>query len=147
MILVLLWIAIGFVSTEIFSGWLHKYIMHGVLWNIHKTHHSKTKGFFELNDLFIVFFGGMAIILMLLGFSTLDYKFWLGTGISLYGCLYFVLHDILIHKRLNWFGRPKLRYLSAITKAHRAHHKTNTKEDAESFGLFLVPKRFYEEDK
>ena len=147
MIVILLWIVLGFVATEIFSWWLHKYIMHGVLWHIHKTHHSKTKGFFELNDVFTVVFGGTAIVLIILGSETFDYRFWLGTGISLYGCLYFVLHDVLIHKRLKWFGRPRLKYLAAITKAHRAHHKTNKKEDAESFGLFLVPKRFFTEDQ
>lgn len=145
MLVILLWIVVGFVSTEIFSWWLHKYIMHGVLWNIHKTHHNKTHGLFELNDLFTVLFGGTAIVLIVLGSEAMDYRFWLGMGISLYGCLYFVLHDVLIHKRLKWFGRPKLKYISAITKAHRAHHKTNTKEDAESFGLFLVPKRFFNE--
>lgn len=120
--------------------------MHGFLWRIHKTHHQHTKGVFELNDLFTVLFGGTAIALIFLGIDAFDYRFWLGCGISLYGMLYFFLHDVLIHKRLKWFGRPKLKYLKAITKAHRAHHKTREKNDAESFGLFFVPKRFFTEE-
>jgi len=140
------WTLMGFIATEAFSWWMHKYIMHGVLWKIHKTHHEHTEGTFELNDLFVVIFGGSAVVLILLGVETFDYRFWIGCGISLYGTLYFILHDVLIHKRLSWFNRPKTRYLKAITKAHRAHHKTKEKDDAVSFGLFMVPKEYFTED-
>ncbi len=138
-----LWILAAVVFMEVFSWAIHKYIMHGVLWKIHKSHHVHTKGVFELNDVFTAFFGGSAIVLILLGLPALDYRFWLGCGITLYGMLYFVLHDVLIHKRLKWFGRPKGKFLRAITDAHRAHHSTKERDDAVSFGLFLVPKRFY----
>lgn len=128
---------------EIFSWAIHKYIMHGPLWEIHKTHHVHTKGFFELNDVFTVFFGSIAIVLIFLGVSDLDYRFWIGCGISLYGMLYFILHDVLIHKRFKWLGRPKGTFLQGIAKAHQAHHKTNSKNDAVSFGLFWVPKEYF----
>ncbi|MGW8121695.1 sterol desaturase family protein [Roseivirga echinicomitans] len=146
MITALLWIMLGLVLMECFSWWIHKYIMHGVLWEIHKTHHRQSKGYFELNDLFTVIFGGAAIVLIFLGIESLDYRFWLGCGISLYGMLYFILHDVLIHKRLNLLGRPKSKYLQAIAKAHRAHHKSKEKEDGESFGLFLIPKKYFREE-
>ena len=147
MIKAVLWTLVGFVLMESFSWWIHKYLMHGVLWKIHKTHHQHTKGYFELNDLFTLIFGGSAVVLIFLGVESLDYRFWLGCGISLYGMLYFVLHDVLIDKRLKLLGRPKSKYLKAITKAHRAHHKTREKEDAVSFGLFVVPKRYFKEEE
>lgn len=145
MIKAVLWTLTGFTLMEVFSWCIHKYLMHGVLWKIHKTHHQHTKGYFELNDLFTLIFGGSAVVLIFLGVGNLDYRLWLGCGITLYGVLYFVLHDILIHKRLNLLGRPKSKYLKAITKAHRDHHKSKEKEDAVSFGLFMVARRYYKE--
>lgn len=136
-------IFIGFAVME-FSGWaIHKYLMHGPLWSIHKTHHQATKGFFELNDLFSLLFGSIAVVLIILGLGELDYRFWMGVGISLYGVLYFFLHDVLIHRRFKWFERPGNSYLQGIFKAHQAHHRTNQKEDAVSFGLFVVPKKYF----
>jgi beta-carotene 3-hydroxylase len=147
MIKALGFIALGFAAME-FSGWaIHKYLMHGPLWMIHKTHHQPSKSFFELNDLFSVIFGSIAVVLILMGVEELDYRFWMGIGISLYGVLYFVLHDVLVHRRLKWFERPKNSFLEGIFKAHQAHHRTNQKEDAISFGLFVVPKQFFNKEK
>lgn len=143
MMYALVFIVIGFALME-FSGWfIHKYIMHGPLWNIHKTHHEPSKSFFELNDLFSFLFGSVAIILILIGVENFDYRFWIGVGISLYGLLYFIIHDVLVHRRAKWFGRPKNSFLQGIFKAHQAHHATNKKHDAVSFGLFIVPKKYF----
>lgn len=140
-------ILLGFLVMEL-SGWfIHKYLMHGPLWKIHKTHHQPSKSFFELNDLFSLFFGGIAIVLIFLGVEALDYRFWMGVGISTYGMLYFFLHDVLVHRRLKWFDRPKNSWLMGIFKAHQAHHKTNQKEGAVSFGLFLVPKEYFKKEE
>ncbi|MCH7412980.1 sterol desaturase family protein [Belliella sp. R4-6] len=143
MMYAVLYIILGFSIME-FSGWfIHKYIMHGPLWNIHKTHHQASKSFFELNDLFSLLFGSIAIVLIVIGFNQFDYRFWMGVGISLYGMSYFFLHDVLIHRRVKWFERPKNYFLRGIFKAHQAHHATNKKEDAVSFGLFIVPKKYF----
>lgn len=141
-----LWTGVGFVLMESFSWAIHKYLMHGVLWKIHKTHHTHTKGFFELNDVFTLIFGSSAIVLIFLGVENFDYRFWIGCGISLYGMSYFVLHDVLIHRRLSWFGKPKNKYLRAIREAHIAHHKTQ-KNNSVSFGLFVVPRKFWKEEE
>ncbi len=140
-----LWLLVGFGLMEAFSWCIHKYVMHGVLWKIHKTHHQHGKGIFELNDLFTLLFGGIAVVLILLGVSQWDYRFWIGCGISFYGMVYFILHDVLIHKRLKWLGRPKSNYLKAIAKAHRDHHKTRECDGAVSFGLLIVPKKYFRE--
>lgn len=142
-----IFIVLGFAAME-FAGWfIHKFLMHGPLWMIHKTHHQPSKSFFELNDLFSVLFGSVAILLIFFGIKELDYRFWMGIGISLYGLLYFVLHDVMVHRRLKWFDRPKNYLLKGIFKAHQAHHKTNQKEDAVSFGLFIVPKEFFKKEE
>jgi beta-carotene 3-hydroxylase len=138
-----LFILTGFAIME-FSGWfIHKYIMHGPLWKIHKTHHEPSKSFFELNDLFSLLFGSIAIVLIFLGVDGLDYRFWIGVGISLYGVLYFIIHDVLVHRRVKWFERPNNSFLLGIFRAHQAHHATNKKNDAVSFGLFIVPKKYF----
>ncbi|MBC6365650.1 sterol desaturase family protein [Algoriphagus sp. AK58] len=147
MIKALVFIIVGFAAME-FSGWfIHKYLMHGPLWMIHKTHHQPSKSALELNDLFSLLFGSIAVVLILLGVQELDYRFWMGIGISLYGFLYFILHDVMVHRRLKWFDRPKNPFLKAIFKAHQAHHRTNQKDDAVSFGLFVVPKEFFKNEE
>lgn len=143
MMYALLLTLLGFAIME-FSGWfIHKYIMHGPLWGIHKTHHQPSKSFFELNDLFSLLFGSIAILLIFLGLDKLDYRFWIGIGISLYGMLYFFIHDVLVHRRIKWFERPRNKFLLGIFRAHQAHHATNQKNDAVSFGLFVVPKKYF----
>lgn len=147
MIIAIGFILLGFALMEL-SGWaIHKYLMHGPLWMIHKTHHEPSKHAFELNDLFSLLFGSIAVILIFLGVSELDYRFWIGIGISLYGLLYFILHDVLIHRRIKWFERPKSLFLRGIFKAHQAHHRSNKKDDAVSFGLFVVPKEYFKEEE
>ncbi|GAA0877340.1 sterol desaturase family protein [Algoriphagus jejuensis] len=147
MINALAFIALGFVAMEL-AGWaIHKYLMHGPLWMIHRTHHEPSKSFFELNDLFSLLFGSIAVVLIFKGIDALDYRFWMGVGISVYGLLYFILHDIWVHRRFKWFGRPKNFILKGIFKAHQAHHRTNTKDEAVSFGLFLVPKKFFNDQE
>lgn len=134
---------LGFLSMELAGWFIHKYIMHGPLWSIHKTHHEPSKSFFELNDIFSFIFGSVAIALIFLGVGELDYRFWMGVGISIYGMSYFFIHDVLVHRRLKWFDRPKSKWLLGIFKAHQAHHATNKKDDAVSFGLFIVPKKYF----
>jgi beta-carotene 3-hydroxylase len=138
-------ITLGFILMEVFGWAIHKYLMHGPLWSIHKTHHRPSKYFFELNDLFSLLFGSIAVVLILKGVADFDYRFWVGLGISLYGMLYFFLHDVLIHRRMKWFQKPKNGFLKGIFRAHQAHHRTNEKEDAVSFGLFVVPKEYFKE--
>ncbi|WP_194775528.1 sterol desaturase family protein [Pararhodonellum marinum] len=145
MLYALLYFIVGFAIMEL-SGWIiHKFLMHGPLWRIHKTHHQKTVGVFELNDLFSFLFGSVAVALIFLGLESLDARFWIGLGISFYGVCYFILHDVLIHRRVKWLDKPKNKFLKGIFRAHQAHHATNKKEGAVSFGLFLVPKKYFKD--
>lgn len=134
---------LAFIGTELFSWFIHKYIMHGFLWRIHRTHHEPNHKFFELNDLFSAFFASISMVLIVLGAENFDGRFWIGLGIAVYGMTYFVLHDMFIHRRIKFFGRTKNSFLQSILKAHQAHHKTRNRDGSESFGLFFVPKKFY----
>ncbi|MEO0310713.1 MAG: hypothetical protein RIQ89_370 [Bacteroidota bacterium] len=138
---------ISFLSTYLgmeFVAWFtHKYIMHGFLWSWHESHHSPRNGIFEKNDRFFLVYATAAIILMFLGHDPLDYRFFLGLGITAYGLTYFLLHDVFIHRRAKWFDRLNSPYLTAMRKAHKAHHKSMGKNGCIEFGLLLFNKRFF----
>ena len=126
--------------------WLtHKYVMHGFLWYLHKDHHQpKYNGVFEKNDAFFVIFAIPSILLFYFGLEPiLNFKFFIGLGILIYGIAYFLVHDVLIHQRFPWFKRTNNRYLKGLRKAHKIHHKHLGKEDGECFGMLNVPKKYF----
>ena len=129
-------------GMEAFSWFVHKYLFHGPLWFIHKTHHRPQHSWFELNDLFSLSFALAALFLMYLGSQTLDYRFWIGAGISLYGIIYFIFHDGFIHNRFKAF-KTSNRYLLGIRRAHKIHHKSLLKDPAEEFGLLTASKKYF----
>lgn len=148
MILTALAVVIGFVGMELASIFIHKYLMHGPLWFLHKTHHVRSKGFFEWNDLFSLFFGSVAGFLIYRGLAIdIFFIFGIGSGITLYGLLYFVLHDVLIHQRIEYKWKPLNTYLKAVKHAHRQHHKHISKTPGESYGLFLFSKKYLDNVK
>jgi len=130
---------------ECVAWFTHKYIMHGLLWNLHNDHHNKGEGqVFEKNDSFFLIFAIPGFLLILSGsLNQFDYRFWLGMGIALYGLAYFFVHDIFIHQRFKIFRKSNNFYLRAIRKAHKVHHKNLEKYNAECFGMLLVPMKYY----
>jgi len=126
--------------------WLtHKYIMHGVLWVLHEDHHQP--GYphvLEKNDLFFVIFAIPSILLFYFGVQGgVNYLFYIGLGILLYGMAYFIFHEVIIHRRLKWFERSNNKYIMGIRKAHKVHHKHMDKEDGECFGMLMVPFKYF----
>jgi beta-carotene 3-hydroxylase len=73
--------------------------------------------------------------------------FFVGVGISLYGLAYFLVHDIFIHQRFKIFTRTKNKYLKAIRKAHKVHHKHLDPKEGECFGMLVVPPKYIKEAK
>jgi beta-carotene 3-hydroxylase len=134
----------GFLGIEVFSSLIHRYLMHGSLWWIHQTHH-KSKGGWEANDWFAVLFGSIGIGLLFGGFWGYIPLFWAytGIGISVYGCVYFILHDVMVHSRFRAIPKPFSRYLRALRKAHRMHHSHTTAKPGESYGLLIFSRRYY----
>lgn len=135
---------ITFLSMEAVAWLAHKYVMHGFLWNLHEDHHVHKPGFFEKNDAFFLIFAVPSATGFILG-STPAYRwmFFVGLGILIYGFAYFMVHEVFIHQRFKWFTRSNNRYLRAIRKAHKVHHKHLTKEDGECFGMLVVPFKYW----
>jgi len=134
---------------EIISWILHKYLFHGPLWFIHKTHHAQTlHSKLELNDIFSLMFALIAIAFMYIGsFTPSLLHFGIGFGITLYGLIYFIIHDGLIHQRyLFWNIKISNTYLKQIQRAHQRHHMHPNKSPSEEFGLFLIIGRKYWRD-
>lgn len=132
------------ILMELFAWFSHKYIMHGIMWSWHKSHHSNQNSTLEKNDLFGIIFALFSISLIIAGSinSKLELLFWIGTGISFYGILYFIFHDIIVHNRIKHSYIFNHKYLRRIIKAHHIHHKTHTKEGSESFGFLYADKKY-----
>lgn len=134
-----------FILMEGATWLIHKYVMHGFLWSLHRDHHDHSNaGPLERNDYFFVIFATPAIALMYLGsLHHFDYRFFIGLGISLYGMAYFLVHDIFIHQRITMLKNTENPYLLAIRRAHKQHHKHVGKQDGECFGFLWVPVKYF----
>jgi beta-carotene 3-hydroxylase len=144
-----LFTVITFFAMEGVAWFTHKYVMHKLLWSLHKDHHVKDhSSFWERNDFFFIIFALPGILLIWKGLlqeeSVLAY---IGLGITLYGFTYFFIHDIFIHRRFNILKKSKKPYLLALRKAHKVHHKHLSAEDGECFGMLLFPIKYYLEAK
>jgi beta-carotene 3-hydroxylase len=139
----------AFLSMEGVAWFTHKYIMHGLFWNLHRDHHLKEhKSFFERNDFFFMIFATPGIACLLAGTNNgSSVLLCIGIGITLYGSCYFFVHDIFIHQRMKILRNSNNWYLKAIRRAHKMHHKHIGKEDGECFGMLWVPFKYYKEDK
>jgi len=137
MILNTLVLIAAFVLMEAVAWLTHKYIMHGFLWSLHKDHHQPKNGI-EKNDLFGIFFAAVAIVCIKIGFEELNYFFWAGLGITAYGFAYFLFHDVIVHRRINWPFKSESPYLKKIIRAHKIHHKNTGKEGGQFFGFLFV---------
>lgn len=138
-------IVIGtFIFMEGVAWFTHKYIMHGFLWNLHKSHHKVHKYFFEMNDLFAVMFSIPSIILIYIGYTYESFYIlkYFGIGIFLYGIAYIIFHDIIVHRRIKINFKAKGSYLKRIMNAHYTHHKVHSKENAKAFGFLYAPKKY-----
>lgn len=136
-------------SMEIISWVLHKYLFHGPLWFIHKTHHDRTlHTSLELNDIFSLIFTSVSIILIYIGwFRPSPIHLGIGFGITLYGLIYFVIHDGIIHQRYPfWNNKTSNKYLKQVQRAHQRHHMYPNKFPSEEFGLFFLIGRKYWQD-
>ena len=146
-------ITLGTAAMMEFVAWFtHKYIMHGILWVWHEDHHrphQEGDGFFEKNDLFFLVFAIPSAICYTVGLSYPTYFLltFVGIGISIYGLIYFLVHDVYIHRRFKWFTQLDNSFSRAILRAHGSHHAIQTKENCDSFGLLVVDKKFYQKKR
>jgi beta-carotene 3-hydroxylase len=124
---------------EFFSWWVHKYVMHGWGWGWHRSHHEPHNDALEKNDLFVVVFSGLSILMFWIGANLWTPLFWVATGTTVYGVLYFLAHDGLVHQRWPFRYVPKSGYLKRLYQAHRLHHAVKGKDGCVSFGFVWAP--------
>tara|TARA_B100000963_G_scaffold177038_2_gene153968 strand:+ start:7194 stop:7628 length:435 start_codon:yes stop_codon:yes gene_type:complete len=135
-----------FILMEFVAWIVHKYIMHGFLWILHKDHHVVDKNkVLQKNDYFFLIFAIPSMLLIFIGYPSFSYKFFIGIGIALYGLAYFIVHEIIIHRRLPPPAHTKSKYIKAIRKAHHIHHKNKGKHHSVNFGMLIVPWKYFKE--
>lgn len=136
-----------FFFMEGVAWFTHKYIMHGILWSWHRSHHVKHPHTLERNDLFALVFSIPSIALIVIGYEveSIPWLKFVGFGILGYGIFYFVFHDIIVHRRIKIPFKTKSQYMKRIMNAHYVHHTVHSKEGAEAFGFLYAPKK-YEKD-
>lgn len=136
-------IVVTFLAMEFVAWSSHKYIMHGWGWGWHRDHHEPHDDMFEKNDLYGVVGAAMSISMFMLGSPLVagDAAWapatWIGIGILLYGIVYTLVHDGLVHQRyFRWV--PKSGYAKRLVQAHKLHHATIGKEGGVSFGFVIA---------
>ena len=140
----ILLIIITFFFMEFVAWATHKYVMHGFLWCLHKDHHVVNKdNKFQKNDFFFLIFAIPSMILIFIGYEYDNLCLFIGLGIALYGFGYFIVHEIIIHQRLPFFKKSNNAYVRSIRMAHKIHHKNLGKHGGTSFGMLIVPKKYF----
>ena len=135
----LLIVVASFALMEPVTAGVHRWVMHGFGWGLHRSHHRPRPGLLERNDLFPVMFASVTMLAMAVGFR------WWGrdllvpasVGVTGYGVTYAFVHDVYIHQRVR-FG-PRVAFLERRKSAHLMHH---TRGEAPYGMLFpVVPAR------
>ncbi len=121
----------------------HKYVMHGFGWAWHRDHHEPHDRLLERNDLYALVGAAMSISMFAVGSPlVMGAQAWepgtcIGLGILIYGVIYTLIHDGLVHQR--WFRYvPRRGYARRLVQAHNLHHATRSKEGGVSFGFVVT---------
>ena len=126
----------GVFGMEIVAHLAHRYVMHGFLWRIHRDHHRPGHGFFQLNDTFFLIFAVPAWLCIQIGLQRHVAIAWAtGFGITLYGIIYVLIHELLVHRRFKWIPVPKIGYWARLVRAHHRHHAQRDQGGGRNFGL------------
>jgi len=132
-----------FLAMEFVAWGSHKYIMHGFGWGWHRDHHEPHDRVLEKNDLYALMGAGLSIGAfalgspLVLGAKAWAPGTWIGLGVLLYGVVYSLIHDGLVHQRyFHWV--PRRGYARRLVQAHKLHHATIGKEGGVSFGFVFA---------
>jgi beta-carotene 3-hydroxylase len=131
---------LGLGGMEAVSWVLHRYLFHGLLWRIHRTHHRPGKARLELNDVFSLGFAGVALgFIFLSGPDPLASGLaGVGAGMSGFGVAYFLVHDLMTHRRFGlgkgWAARAP-GPVARLAELHRLHHHSVEQVGHPPFGF------------
>ena len=137
-------IVIASVLAMEFVAWSsHKYVMHGFGWAWHRDHHEPHDHLLEKNDRFALVGAVLSIGMfaagspLVMGAGAWWPGTWIGLGVLIYGVIYTLVHDGLVHQR--WFRWvPRRGYAKRLVQAHKLHHATVGREGGVSFGFVLA---------
>ena len=137
-------IIITFFLMEGVAWATHKYIMHGILWSWHRSHHKIHSHPLEMNDLFALVFSIPSVLLIIVGyeFEAISWLRFIGFGVLAYGIFYFIFHDVIVHRRIKVKFNAKHPYLRRIMNAHYVHHECHSKEGARAFGFLYASRKY-----
>ena len=131
----------AFAVMEPVTAATHRFVMHGVGFALHRSHHHGDHRRWEANDAFPLMFAAVVCAGLWIGFhdARLADLIPIGTGITAYGAAYALVHDVYIHGRMRWFqpaGGPirRVPLLDRLASAHALHHR----HDGAPYGM-LVP--------
>lgn len=127
------------VGMEVLAFGVHKYVMHGWGWGWHRSHHEPQSGRFEKNDLYAIFFVALSLFFFTVAAQALPLLYWVGVGMAVYGLLYLLVHDALVHRRFPFPNLARRGYLKRLVQAHRLHHAVRDRTGAVSFGFLYAP--------
>lgn len=130
------------IGMEALAWGLHKYVLHGPLWFLHKSHHEVQKTWWEWNDLVSLSYGVISTLLIVHGLTNHSFTLWIGIGICVYGCIYFLFHDVIIHRRIKIKYHFKSLYINRLIRAHKIHHKHLGKNPSEAYGFLFATKKY-----
>lgn len=131
------------IAMEVVAWAGHKYVMHGFGWEWHRDHHEPHDKILEKNDLFGLVGAAVSISLftagspMIMRAQAWEPGTWMGLGVLLYGIIYTLIHDGLVHQRYFKYV-PKRGYAKRLVQAHKLHHATIGKEGGVSFGFVFA---------
>ena len=131
-------------ATELLAQAVHRYLMHGCGWWLHRSHHEPRIGWLERNDWYAAIFALIAVALIVADAGAFAPAYWIGVGMTVYGVLYFLVHDVVTHRRWPLLGvpvtgGPRNGYLKRLVQAHRLHHAVRGRDGAVSFGFLYAP--------
>ncbi len=126
---------------EVVAYATHRWVMHGPLgWGWHRSHHEEHDEVLEKNDLFAIVFTVLSGALITFGMAGVWPLRQVGIGLMVYGILYFIVHDGLVHHRWPFRWVPKQGYLKRLVQAHKMHHAVDGRDGCVSFGFLYAPR-------
>jgi beta-carotene 3-hydroxylase len=130
----------AFVVMEPVTYLTHRFVMHGFGARLHRSHHRPTPSRWEANDAYPVMFAALAMAATAAAYQGWTSRLVLGVvvGVTAYGVVYALVHDVYIHRRLPLFRRP-VAVLDRLAEAHHVHHRYG----GEPYGMLLpiVPRK------
>jgi beta-carotene 3-hydroxylase len=124
----------AFVAMEGVSYAAHRWVMHGPGMGWHRSHHLPPRGRLERNDRFPACFSVVGVALFALGTMgpAIGALVWIGIGVTAYGVVYLVVHEVAIHHRVP-VRTPDGAYVGWLRTSHRIHHLYG----GEPYGMLL----------